>query len=79
MRIETGWMVRLDDGHVGRILSIDETGIRIELSESVRLVSRSQIRQTFRAMEASARGYSPKQVSIAEDIEVLGDQDGGGR
>ena len=79
MRVETGWMVRLDDGHVGRILSIDEEGIRVELSECVRLVRRSQVRETFRPAESTGRGYSPRQVSVADDNEVLGDQDGGGR
>lgn len=64
MRIETGWMARLDDGEVGRILSIDEEGIRVELSECVRVVRRSQIRETFSPAESTGRGYSPRQVSV---------------
>ena len=79
MRVETGWMVMLDDGNVGRILSIDDEGIRVELSESVRLVPRAEIRETFRSAESTGRGYAPRQVQVAEDSEVLGDQDGGGR
>ncbi len=71
MRIETGWMVRLDDGHVGRILSIDEEGIRVELSESVQLVQRSQIRETFRPAESTGRGYAPRQVSVSDELGVF--------
>lgn len=70
MRIETGWMVRLDDGEVGRILSIDEEGIRVELSECVRVVRRSQVRETFRPAESTGRGYSPRQVS-AGNSDIL--------
>jgi len=71
MRIETGWMVRLADGNVGRILSIDEEGIRVELSESVRLVRRSEIRETFRCAESSGKGYAPRQVNLSDELGVI--------
>jgi hypothetical protein len=79
LRVETGRMVRLRTGEIGRILSIDEEGIRIELSECTRTVQRADIAATFSPAESTGRGYSPRQVSVAEDSDVLGEQDGGGR
>lgn len=75
LRIETGQIARLRSGEVGRVISIDETGVRVELPEETRLVAESEIATTESAHEGTSKGYAPRRVGITETDVGTGPED----